>query len=232
VLAGILIVAVVAIGQLGGKVSGTLKDPGTSYPAAIVDGHALGKSSAPVTMDVYEDFQCPYCGQYALSVEPIIVADFVTNGQVRIVHHDFVFIDRKAGDYESKLTAIGAYCAEQQGKYFAYSHWVYNNQDGENAGGFRRERLTAIAVAAGLDETAFSKCLDDQAAAAFVAQTTATANALPVTGTPAIWVNGTQWQGNQLLASSIEALITSELAKVNGSPAASSSPAPSGSTTP
>ena len=217
-LAGILIVAVVAIGQLGGKVSGTLKDPGTSYPAAIVDGHALGKSTAPVTIDVYEDFQCPYCGQYTLSVEPIIVADFVTNGQVRIVHHDFVFIDRKAGDYESKLTAIGAYCAEQQGKYFAYSHWVYNNQDGENAGGFRRERL--------------SKCLDDQAAAAFVAQTTATANALPVTGTPAIWVNGTQWQGNQLLASSIEALITSELAKVNGSPAASSSPAPSGSTTP
>ena len=232
VLVGLVIVVIVAIGQLGTKASGTLKDPGTSYPAALVDGHALGKAPAPVSVDVYEDFQCPYCAQYSLSVEPIIVSAFVANGQARIVHHDFVFLDRSASQYESKLTAVGAYCADEQDKYWSYDHWVYANQDGENQGGFRRERLLAIATAAGLDQTAFSACLDSQAAGAFVAETTAAANALPVTGTPAIWVNGTQWTGQQLTAASIEAVITSEFAKVVASPAASGSPAASSSATP
>lgn len=232
ILAGVLIVVVVAVNQLGTKATGNLIDPGTSYPAALLDGHALGKSTAPVTLDVYEDFQCPYCAQYALSVEPIIVSDYVASGQARIVHHDFVFLDRVASDYESKLTAIGAYCADQQGKYWIYAHWVYANQSGENAGGFRRERLTAIATAAGLDATAFSTCLDSQDASTFVAATTTKASSLPVVQTPTIYVNGTEWKGASLVASSIEALIKSELAKTSASPAASTSPAPSTSTTP
>jgi protein-disulfide isomerase len=151
---------------------------------------------------------------------------------VRIVHHDFTFLDRNASDYESKLSAIGAYCADQQGKYWSYAHWVYANQDGENRGGFRRERLIAIATAAGLDGSAFSSCLDSQDASTFVAATTATANALPVLQTPTIYVNGTEWKGKQLVASDIESLIRTELAKASASPAASTSPAPSGSTTP
>ena len=65
-----------------------------------------------------------------------------------------------------------------------------------------------------------------------MAATTSKANSLPVAQTPTIYVNGTEWKGASLVASSIEALIKTELAKVTASPAASTSPAPSGSTTP
>ena len=223
---------VVAAGQLGGKVTGTLRDPGMNYPAALLDGTAIGKVGAPVTMDVYEDFQCPYCAQYALSVEPIIVTKEVTAGTLRIVHHDFVFIDRPGADGESRLTATGAYCANLQGKYWDYAHWVYNNQDGENQGGFRKERLLAIVAAAGLDEAQLSTCLDNPDAAAFVTAATAKANSLPVTGTPAIYVNGTQWTGTTLSAADIEALVASELAKTTASPTPAPSPAASASAAP
>jgi protein-disulfide isomerase len=234
VVVGILIVVVVAASQLGGKFTGTLKDPGLSYPAALLDGQALGKAAAPVTVDVYEDFQCPYCAQYSLSVEPIIVSDLVSPGMARIVHHDFVFLDRTASQYESRLSAVGAYCADQQGKYWNYAHWVYANQDGENLGGFRRERLVAIAAAAGVDEGSFSTCLDSQAATAFVMATTTKANSMRITGTPSIFANGTPWAGSSLQASSIESLIRSELAKASASPtpSGSASPVPSASAAP
>ena len=51
--------------------------------------------------------------------------------------------DRTPND-ESKIAAVGAACATDQGRYWDYTHWVYANQDGENNGGFARDRLNAV----------------------------------------------------------------------------------------
>jgi len=195
VVLGILIVAVVAIGQLGNRVTGTFKDPGTAYPVALLDGASIGKADAPVTLDVYEDFQCPVCAQYSLSVEPILVSQYVQPGTLRIVHHDIAILGRGGADDESKLAASGATCANKQGLYWTYAHWVYDNQDGENAGGFRRDRLTAIAEAAGLDGTAFSSCLDDPATIQVVADTTTKAVGLGINSTPTMYIGDQQIVG-------------------------------------
>jgi protein-disulfide isomerase len=148
---GVAIVVFVASQQLGGRVSGTFVDPGIDYPAQLIDGKTVGRPDAPVTLEVWEDFQCPICARHSLQVEPVIVAKYVTNGTLRIVHHDLAFLGRGGADDESVLAASGAVCATKQGKYWNYSHWVYANQDGENAGGFRADRLQAIAEAAGVD---------------------------------------------------------------------------------
>ncbi len=190
VIVGVLIVVVVGIGQLGGKVTGTLKDPAAAYPAALLDGTAIGKADAPVVMEVYEDYQCPYCGKYSLDVEPVLVSQYVTPGTLRIVHRDIGILGRGGPDDESVLAARGGFCANEQGKYWDYAHWVYANQDGENAGGFRRERLTAIAEAAGLETGAFSACLDGAAATAAVDKANAEATAQGISSTPTMYVNG------------------------------------------
>jgi len=235
VLAGVLIVVVVGIGQLGGKASGKLKDPAMAYPAAILDGNALGKADAPLLMETYGDYQCPVCARNALDVEPALVAAYVQSGQMRIVHHDINLLGGR-GD-ESLMPALGGYCANEQGKYWDYAHWIYNNQDGENRGGFRRERVIQIAVAAGLDESKFTTCLDSSAAKDEVAAITAKATGeLGVNSTPTIYLNGTQNVGLKSVAE-WSALIDAELAKINASPAASAppaspSPAASASTTP
>jgi protein-disulfide isomerase len=224
VAVGVLIVLFVAVNQLGNKASGKLVDPQISYRADIVDGTALGKADAPLTMEVYGDFQCPVCARHSLDVEPTLVNKYVTAGQLRIVHHDIDLLGR--GTDESKIPAIGGYCANEQGKYWDYSHWIYNNQDGENVGGFRRDRVIKIAVAAGLDEAKFTACLDDPAAAAEVAAITAKATTeLGINSTPTIFLAGTPYVG---LKSPTEwsALIDAELAKLNAS---SASPAPSAS---
>jgi protein-disulfide isomerase len=230
-LAGVLIVAVVAFGQLGNKVSGTFQDPTINYPASVIGpDRTLGSSAAPVTLEVYEDFQCPICARYSLTEEPLLVGQYVTPGTLRIVHHDIAILGRGGNDDESKLAATGAACAVEQGKYWDYAHWVYMNQDGENQGGFRRERLTAIAEAAGLDGTAFNTCLDSASAIQEVTDVTAQATGLGINSTPTMYIGDQQIVGLKS-AAELGALI--EAAAASASPGgASSAPGASASTTP
>jgi protein-disulfide isomerase len=211
VVAGILIVVLVAANQLGGKVSGQLKDPGFQYPAELQDGATLGSADAPVVMEVYSDFQCPICAKHALDMEPSLVNKYVAANQLQIIHHDINLLGR--GGDESLIPALGGYCANEQGKYWDYNHWIYNNQDGENVGGFRKERVIQIAAAAGLDEAAFTSCIDSQPALDFVNNITDVATAqLGINSTPTIYLNGTQSVGLRSVAD-WSALIEAELAK-------------------
>jgi protein-disulfide isomerase len=187
---GVLIVALVAINQLGPRATGTLKDPGIVYPAALLDGTTIGSADAPVTLEVWEDFQCPVCAQHSLSVEPVIVERYVKPGTLRIVHHDLAFLGRGTPD-ESEVAASGAVCANKQGKYWDYTHWIYANQDGENAGGFRPERVKAIAEAAGVDVTDWDACVADPAVLAEVRASTEQGVGLGVNSTPTMFINGT-----------------------------------------
>lgn len=224
---GVLIVLFVGVNQLGNKASGKLKDPGIAYPAALLDGNAIGKADAPLTMEVYGDFQCPVCATHSLDVEPTLVAKYVVDGSLRIVHHDIDLLGR--GGDESRIPALGAYCANEQGKYWSYEHWIFDNQDGENLGGFRKPRVIQIAVAAGLEETAFTSCLDSQAAADEVTAITAKATGeLGIDSTPTIYLAGNKNVGLKSPAD-WSSLIDAELAKINAS---SASPDPSASTTP
>ena len=151
----------------------------------------------------------------------MLVSRYVADGTLRIVHHDIAILSSTA-DRESERAARGGYCAAQQGKYWDYAHWVFNNQQGENRGGFSRDRLVSIAVAAGLDEAAFDACLDSPAAVQAVADTTAQAQALGISGTPTMAINGTLLAPGLKTADTLGALIEAAAAS-----AAPSSPAPS-----
>ncbi len=230
-IVGVLVVGFVGIQQLGGKATGTLQDPAIRYPTALLhnDERAIGNSDAAVTLDVYEDYQCPICAQFSLSVEPILVSQYVTPGTLRIVHHDIAILGRGGSEDESKLAATGAACAVDQGKYFDYDHWVFNNQDGENQGGFRRQRLTAIAEAAGLDGPQFETCLDSASAIQTVTDTTNQAIGLGINSTPTMYIGDQQIVGLKT-AQELGALIEAAAASAApASPAASDAASPAAS---
>ena len=154
-------IGVVVLGALilfqGGPQGATgttgLVRPASPTSVALADGRALGKADAPVTLEVWTDFQCPVCGQFARTVEPALVSKYVTPGTLRIVHHDAAFQGaRSSSSYdESVEAAAGGRCAADQGGYWPYQDWVFANQDGENQGAFAASRLTSIASASGLD---------------------------------------------------------------------------------
>jgi protein-disulfide isomerase len=201
VTGGAIVVAIVALLLIARPWTGTspaasgdlplgLVRPPVTIPAGLADGRSLGSAGAPVTVDVWADFQCPVCGRLAREVEPSVVTEFVEKGIVRLVAHDFAFLGSGHSPDESLAAAAAARCAEQQGRYWDYANFLFWNQDGENNGAFRQERLLAVADAVGLDRSSFEACLNDASARGAVQTETAQGAALGINSTPTLFVNG------------------------------------------
>jgi protein-disulfide isomerase len=219
-IVGVLIVVFVAANQLGNRVTGTFDDPGINYPEALLDGRTIGSADAPVTLEVWEDYQCPACASHTLGLEPLLVDKYVRPGILRIVKQDLAFLGRGGPDDESVLAASGAVCANKQDKFWDYALWVYNNQDGENAGGFARGRLKAIAEAAGVDVTNWDSCVDAPETVAEVTASTTKGGELGITSTPTLFLGDQKLVGVQNFEE-LGALIEAEAAKASASPGTS-----------
>lgn len=187
---GLVLIGAIAFTQLGGRDDATLSQPAQPYAADLRDGAALGAADAPVTMNVWSDFQCPVCATYAQSVEPVLVSRYVSSGVLRIEHKSIAILGPGGSDDESVLSAAAAHAAEQQDMFWQYHDWLFANQDGENRGGFRRDRLVAIAEAAGLDVPAFEAALDDPATRDAVLATTQEGRGKGIDSTPTLEIDG------------------------------------------
>lgn len=171
---------------------GSLQPPLSESPVGLADGRTLGEVDAPVTLEVWSDFQCPACGQLAEMVEPILIREYVTDGTLRVVLRDAAFQGRRSGaSYdESVEAAAGARCAAEQDLYWPFHNWLFANQVGENEGAFRDERLRGIATAAGLDVVAWDACRATGEQQAAVRAETQQALAQGVNATPTMILNG------------------------------------------
>lgn len=219
----------------GGTAALGLQAPAIPIPAGIPrDGRTLGSPTAPVTLEVWGDFQCPGCGSFSRTIEPTIVDRYVQPGQVRLTFRDYAFLGPESLD-----AAAAARCAGEQGKFWDYHDWLYANQNGENQGAFSRDRLAGIADAVGLDRAAWEACFDGGAEKAAVTAETTAGTAAGVRSTPTLVLNGTivqlatftSWDD---LFKAIDAAIAaagtpSSAAPSSAGPVAPSGTAPSGS---
>lgn len=170
----------------------SLRAPISQAPIGLADGRTLGRADAPVTLEVWSDFQCPACGQFAEIVEPVLVREYVTTGTLRIVVRDAAFQGARSGaSYDESVEAgAGARCAAEQDGYWPFHNWLFANQVGENKGAFRDERLRGIATAAGLDVVAWDACRATGEQQAAVRAETQQALAQGVNATPTMYLNG------------------------------------------
>lgn len=154
-------------------------------PVEVSQDKSIGNAEASVIVVEYGDYQCPACGQFASTVKPKIVEEFVKTGQVRFVFRSFQFIGE-----ESQWAAEAAECANEQGKYWEYYDKLYSSQAGENAGTFRKENLEGFAVELGLQTEQFNQCLASGKYTEKVKAETMEAQRLGLRSTPSILVNG------------------------------------------
>src|SRR5687768_6445108 len=70
---GTAIVAVLIISGQGPRPGGDTSEirPAIAIPAALVQGRSLGDPDAPVEIEIWSDFQCPACGMFTRTIEPL-----------------------------------------------------------------------------------------------------------------------------------------------------------------
>jgi protein-disulfide isomerase len=109
-----------------------------SAPAAVPD-KSYGLRSAPIRMDVYSDYQCPYCRAFYDQTLRHVIADYVSAGKVYLVHHDFPLQMHK---YSGEAARWANACAEV-GQFDVAEAALYDNQDSWGADGNIAKYLAA-----------------------------------------------------------------------------------------
>jgi protein-disulfide isomerase len=158
-------------------------------PTDQVDGFAMGDPDAPVVVEVWEDFQCPYCQRFTYEIEPLLVETYVENGDVRLVFRQLAFL----GD-ESHWAAVAASLAADQDLFWPFRDYLFANFRGNESGGFHIDRLLEIGEAVGMDMDQFREGLRLENArerwAEIEATSRAEAVAQGINATPTVVVNG------------------------------------------
>jgi protein-disulfide isomerase len=67
----------------------TPASPAAKPAAAAIGSKTLGSKSAPITMEVFEDFQCPACGNFYETSLKLVIENYVNTGKVYLIHRDF-----------------------------------------------------------------------------------------------------------------------------------------------
>jgi len=140
---------------------------------------SVGPATAPVTVVVFSDFQCPHCAGFA---DTLLKLSAEHRDKVRIVFRDFplVQIHKEAG-----TAAEAAGCAAEQGRFLEMATEMFAAQSD-----LKPESLKRRAAALGLDGAAFDACLDSSRHAADWQRDIEDAKRLGVSGTPVAFVNG------------------------------------------
>jgi protein-disulfide isomerase len=189
----------------------------TPSPLIATSGRTIGDPNAPVTVDVWLDYQCPSCASFYGTVLPQLISAEVSPGKARIAFHDLIVIDGNVGGTESLDTANATRCAADQGEFAMYQAWLMANPGQEASVAHAKSRLKAIAAAAGLGNSAFDTCVTNGTHNAEVLAESASAAASSLSGTPSVLVGGALTFSNSY--DDIKAAIDATAARPGTSPA-------------
>ncbi len=153
-------------------------DVNTVYTVSSDGDPFIGAADAPVTIVEFSDFRCGYCGRFAKETLPQLLDTY--GDQIRFVYRDYPQFGQL-----SVLAAMGAECADDQGKF-----WEFHNQLFENASQISDEFLTQLAEQLDLDMDTFNTCMEEQTHYDEIVEDFKAGQEFGPIGTPTFFVNG------------------------------------------
>jgi protein-disulfide isomerase len=174
--------------------SATVVVPATGTAAGAV---VVGRPDAPVTVTVYLDYLCPYCGRFekanADELERLIAA-----GTMRLELHPLAFLDRlSAGTrYSTRAAnAVATVADEAPERVLALNRALYARRPAEGSPGLDDDTIAAIAAEAGVERVVTDRFRLGRFAP-WVAAGNASAADAGVSGTPTVRINGKAFTGD------------------------------------
>jgi protein-disulfide isomerase len=189
----VLVVAVVVAIVVQNSRTATAAD--AAAPANTADSGqvvVVGSTEAPVTVDLYEDFQCPVCQNFE-STTGSTLAQLVSAGTVQLHYHGMAFLDTSANDkYSTRALNAAAVVVNAAGAdaFQKFHDLLYANQPAEGGSGLTDDQLIAYAQQAGASGTAVESAIRDLTYGDWVKEITDQASKDGVTATPTVLVDG------------------------------------------
>jgi protein-disulfide isomerase len=201
VVVAVAIIAVVLVVVSSKKdTTGQAVDPGGA-PKNLTGTYSvvIGKSSAPTTIKLYEDLQCPICQSFE-KVTGSQVRAAIADGKVKVDYHMVAFLDRASTTkYSSRaLNAAMAVLSTAGSDAFLKFHTIaYDHQPPENSAGVPDSTLIDWAVQAGADKSEVTPLINDNVYHQWVVNATDQMSKDKVNGTPTAFVNGKEYTSPQ-----------------------------------
>lgn len=154
----------------------------------IESDQILGNLSAPVTIIIFSDFECPFC-KVAEGTVRQIKAKY--GDDVTLVFKHFPLTAIHPNAYGA---ALSSECAHEQGKFWEYHDMLFGAQS------FNNESFYKFANDLNLNATMFNECLSSKRYAFNVEKDLRVGMSVGVSGTPAFFINGIPLVGAQPFA--------------------------------
>jgi protein-disulfide isomerase len=190
VLVVLAVVVVIAV-----QASRTATAVNAAVPANTIDGGnvvVVGSADAPVTVDLYEDFQCPNCKAFE-DTSGATLAQKVTAGTVQLHYHGMAFLDTSANaQYPTRALNAAAVVLTTAGPdaFQSFHDLLYANQPPEGGSGLTDDQLIGYAAQAGASGQAVEQDIRNLTYGDWVKTVTDQASKDGVTGTPTVLVDG------------------------------------------
>jgi protein-disulfide isomerase len=142
------------------------------------DTPSKGPASAPIVIVEFADFECPACG----ATQPVLDALYEHHqGQIRFLFKHYPLPMHP----NAEKAARASVAAMRQGKFWEMHAALFKNQTALGV-----ENVEKLAQGVGLDMARFRQDRDSEATADFVAKNRKQGEALELTGTPSVFING------------------------------------------
>ncbi|MFQ5398370.1 MAG: thioredoxin domain-containing protein [Anaerolineae bacterium] len=157
-----------------------------------------GNPDAPVVIEEFSDFQCPFCARFYQQTLPSLEENSIASGEVVLVYYDFPLtsIHRQA-----MQAANAARCAGEQGaaSYWALHDLLFTNET-EWANGNAAAVFISFAQDLGLNMDDYTRCLDEERYTAEIEADMALGRNRGVSSTPSFFINDQILVGAQPLS--------------------------------
>ena len=155
----------------------------------LADGTAIGDPESPVKVEVFEDFKCSACKNYTENIEPLIINNHASKGEIYYVIYNYPFLDDESPTKDSDRAAIASQCAAEQNRFWDFHKILYANLS-YTPNEFSEKRMFAFAESLDLDMEKFTECYEENSVQSIIDENLKLGPQMGVTGTPSVFVNG------------------------------------------
>lgn len=159
-------------------------------PRTGAAGGATRPSAGPIVVVEFSDYECPFCARAHEALKGLLAG----RTDVTFVKRHFPLdaacnpIMKRQMHPQACALALGAICAERQGRFAEMDDALFANQQAKRP-------LEEVAVRAGLDLPRFRACLVEPETARRLSDDIATGIQIGLKATPTYVVNGVQYEG-------------------------------------